>query len=269
MNRFWAFLFLLVPVLGIASYLMAAFGIWPLEGLWLPDNYSDAGRTIDHLWNVIHIIGAVILLLTGLVLAIAIGRFGSSKRKSATYFSHNTQLEIVWSIIPGAILVFIALYQMKSWEENKLARPTKQVGSKNEAVAPLVRVIGRRFAWEFHHAGEDGRLDTLDDVIVENELVIPAHEDVVLELESRDVIHSFFVPNLRLKQDIVPGLKQLIWFNADRETTTTIICAELCGWGHYTMQASMKLVSRSDYEQWLKNASNANLTTNHQQDLPE
>lgn len=251
MNRFWSLLFLCVPLLGVGTYVLAANQVWPMQGLWLPPNYSQAGETIDFLWVLIHAIGAFILLGTGLALAYSLWRFGNRARAQSACFRHNTTLEIIWTVIPGAILVFIALFQMSSWNENKLNRPTVNVGGEEVPREPLVRVVARRFGWEFYHAGPDGLHETPDDIYVENELVVPCHEDVVLQLESRDVIHSFFVPNLRLKQDIVPGLSQTVWFHATQEADTSIVCAELCGWGHYSMQARLRLVTRQEYEAWL------------------
>jgi cytochrome c oxidase subunit 2 len=250
-NRFWAILFLLVPLLGVASYGLAAFQIWPMQGLWLPDNYSRAGETIDFLWTVIHVIGGFILLGTGLVLAYSIWTFGSARRQQARYFCHNTRLEIIWSIIPCGILIFIAVFQMQSWEDNKLNQPMVMVDGVSIPQTPLARVVARRFGWEVYYPGPDGRLETADDIYVENELIVPANENVVLQLESRDVIHSFFVPNLRLKQDILPGRQHLVWFRATQTAETEIVCAELCGWGHYTMQAKLKIVSREAYDAWM------------------
>ncbi len=250
MNRFWSSLFLLVPILGVASFFMAAFNIWPLQGLWLPDNYSETGRTIDHLWTLLHTICAVIFLVTGIVLAWALWRAGTGLNK-ATYFTHNTRLEIIWSIIPGGILVFIAIYQMQSWNENKLLHPKELVNGVSVSRPPLVRVVARRFSWEFHYPGSDEKLETIDDLYFENEMVLPYGEDVVLQLESRDVIHSFFVPKLRVKQDIIPGHAQMIWFQATQEAEVALVCAELCGWGHYAMQGRIKFVSRAEFDSWL------------------
>ena len=90
------------------------------------------------------------------------------------------------------------------------------------------------------------------DRYIENLLVVPVGEDIVLQLESRDVIHSFFVAELRLKQDIVPGKTQFAWFNPIRPCEVDILCTELCGWGHYKMKARLKVVPRNEFDTWLK-----------------
>ncbi len=91
----------------------------------------------------------------------------------------------------------------------------------------------------------------MDDILTVNELHVPVDEDIVLSIKSEDVLHSFFLPNLRVKQDVVPGLKQHTWFRADREGVYDIVCAELCGWGHYKMRGRLIVESHDKYEEWL------------------
>ena len=250
MHRFWSALFLLVPILAIGTYLMAASGIAPFEGAWMPESYSDAGDTIDHLFNGLHILSAVILVGTMLAIGWIVWRF-DEKREAAAHFHHNTKLELTWTLIPAFILVFIAFYQMNSWADNKMNRPMITVDGVEIVKPPLCLVKAKQFGWEFHYAGKDNQVETQDDVYIENELVVPAGEDVVLQLESADVIHSFFVAELRLKQDIVPMMVQYAWFNANREGEMEIACTELCGWGHYKMKAKMKIVSKAEFDRWL------------------
>jgi cytochrome c oxidase subunit II len=248
MNRFWAILFALVPILGVASFLAAANGWWPLENSWLPENNSEQGRTIDHLYDLIHWVAAVILVLTGVLIAWAMW-FGTS-RKSSQHIHSHTGLEMLWSIIPGLILVFLSLYQFQSWTDNKIQRPTISSGTDGVPAPSVARVHARQFGWDIEYPGPDGILDTVDDVRIPNELVVPADQTVVLQLQSRDVIHSFFVPQLRLKQDIVPGMKQFVWFRPLHTEQYEIVCAELCGWGHYKMKGVLRIVSAEEYRNW-------------------
>lgn len=255
MGRFWSILFFCVPFLAITAFLMAMWGVSPLQSAWLPRSFSESGDTIDQLFNGIHLLSAFILLGTGLAIAYALWKFDHRRNDKALYIHHNTKLEIIWSVVPAIILLFLAFFQMKSWTENKMVRPTTMVNGQSAPVPPMVMVKAKRFGWEFYYAGEDGLVETQDDIYIENLLVLPANEDIVLQLESRDVIHSFFVPALRLKQDIVPGMTQFSWFNAREEGELDIICTELCGWGHYKMIADMKIVSRSEFDQWLAEQS--------------
>lgn len=251
MNRFWSILFLLVPVLGIGTCFMAAYGIWPLENCWYPANYSSQGETIDFLNDWIHVLCAVILAGTGLTLAWSIWSFSANRSGNANYIHHHRGLEITWTLIPGAILIFLAFYQYQAWEDNRLQRPQITVLGEQVDKPPLVKIYAKRFGWEMHYAGPDQKIETNDDVYLENLLVVPSGEDVVLQLESYDVIHSFFVPKLRLKHDIIPGMKQFTWFRAKQESEMTIYCAELCGWGHSMMEAEMRVVSRQDFDKWM------------------
>ena len=82
-------------------------------------------------------------------------------------------------------------------------------------------------------------------------------EEVVIAIKSEDVLHSFFLPNVRLKQDVVPGMKQFVWFKPVKEGTYDIVCAELCGWGHYKMKGRMTVESRADFDRWIEQLTEA------------
>ncbi len=263
MSKLWSILFFLVPILGVATFVMMEWGIAPLEHCRLPISLSDAGDGIDHLWNGIHLLAMLILLGTGLILGALLWRFDHRRHGNtkASFIHHNTKLEIIWSVIPGFILVFLAFYQMNSWAENKMDRPTILVDGKSIPRMPLVMVKAKQFGWEFYYAGADGKLETEDDLYIENLLVVPAGEDVVLQLESRDVIHSFCVPELRLKQDVVPGMTQFSWFHAREASEMEILCTELCGWGHYKMKAALKIVTRAEFDAWLADLEAQSLPT--------
>ena len=253
MSRFWSILFFLVPVLGVVTFLMAMWEVTPFGSAWLPKSLSESGDTIDQLFNGIHFLSAFILLGTGLTIAWALWRYDDkhSDGRKALYIHHNTKLEIIWTIIPALILIFLAFFQMKSWTENKMVRPVMTVNGETVERPPMVMVKAKRFGWEFYYAGADGIVETQDDVYIENLLYLPSGEDIVLQLESRDVIHSFYVPELRLKQDIVPGMTQFVWFNSKENADIEIICTELCGWGHYKMKADLRFVSRPEFDTWL------------------
>lgn len=250
MNRFWSLLFFCVPVGGLGVYVWAARGRAPLATAWLPENVSYQGQTIDFLFYLIHYLAAAILLGTGLVLAVAMWRFRDRPGASARFIHSKPGLEVVWTIIPAAILVWLALYQMNAWADNKLRRPQIEQNGELRNRPPLARIVAKQFGWEVYYPGRDGVFDTPDDLYVENELYVPVDEDVVLELQSRDVIHDFFVPQMRLKQDIVPGSTQYLWFRVlpfALNRRLDFVCAELCGWGHYKMNGWLYVVSAEDF----------------------
>ena len=252
MNRFWALLFALVPILGVWSFAAAIFGWWPLENGWLPENTSEQGKTIDHLYDLIHWVAAVIFVLTGALITWAMWS-GSYRDIRSDYVHSHTGFELVWSIIPGFILVFLSIYQFQSWTDNKIDRPMVSAGTvdgESVPAPPIARVHARQFGWDIVYPGPDGLLDTADDLTIPNELVVPVDQTIVLQLKSRDVIHSFFVRELRLKQDIVPGMTQYAWFYPNEVRKYEIICTELCGWGHYKMKGVLRIVSAEEYAAW-------------------
>jgi cytochrome c oxidase subunit 2 len=115
-----------------------------------------------------------------------------------------------------------------------------------------VRVTAKQFNWEILYPGPDGTFDTADDVQMDNELYVPVNRVVQVFLASKDVIHSFFLPNLRLKQDVVPGRTIQAWFEATKPGVYEIPCAELCGFGHSGMLGYLTVYSAEDYEKWVK-----------------
>src|SRR5205085_1750534 len=108
-----------------------------------------------------------------------------------------------------------------------------------------------QFEWRLRYPGEDGIIGTKDDVLDVNELHVPLGEETLVALKSMDVLHSFFLPNMRVKQDAVPGMKIPVWFRPVREGEYDIPCAELCGWGHYKMKGRLTVESRQQYEKYL------------------
>ncbi len=141
-----------------------------------------------------------------------------------THGSHT--LEIVWTIIPAATLLFIAIYQFNSWAQTKMRNPiygpdgvqgVNEVTGINDDMAPTVEVTARRWEWRIRYPGKDGILGTPDDLFTVNDLHVPANKDTVVLLKSNDILHSFFLPNMRVKQDAVPGMQIPVWFKPIKE----------------------------------------------------
>ena len=103
------------------------------------------------------------------------------------------------------------------------------------------------------YPGKDGKLGTPDDIYHVNDLHVPVGEEILVSLKSQDVLHDFFLPNLRIKQDAVPGMAIPVWFKATEKGIFDLVCAELCGWGHYKMKGRLTVELRMDYDQWLEN----------------
>ena len=238
----------------------AAFAGDPL-GL-MPESASLEADRIDGLTY-------MILWVTGLtfvgVQAALIAFLWMYRRKPGVRAKHthgNHTVELVWTVTPAAILVFLAVYQMGLWKDLKTSKP----GDNEGAVA--FQIFAKQFEWNFRYPGPDGKYGTKDDLLSTKTLVVPVNHPANAELRAMDVIHSFFLPNLRFKQDAVPGLQGHIWFkpnklSVERRPLTAhdgrqvkldffdIVCAELCGNQHTTMAAKLFVVTDAEYAKWL------------------
>lgn len=260
MGRFWSLLFLMVPILGTAAFVFAVAGLGPFYGHWLPENINEHGLIIDQLFNFIMYLTGAIFIGTGIALFIFLWKYDAAVNTQRVKYTHGSHvLEVVWSIIPAATLLFIAIFQMNAWANAKMRRPLLSKGPDNKAgtaddvVQPaLCEVTGRQFEWRIRYAGPDQKIGTPDDLYTVNDLHIPVDEEVVVAIKSQDVLHSFFLPNLRIKQDVVPGMKQFVWFKANKQGVYDIVCAELCGWGHYKMRGRVTIEPRAKFDLWLK-----------------
>lgn len=242
-KNFWAWLFLAVPICGVATFLWA-----PQVNIYFPKDVSEHGRTIDNLFMFILWLTGAVFIVTELVLAYFVWKYDENTTKQPVKYSHGSHaLEIVWTILPAATLLFIAIYQMEAWASTKMDPPDIQ---------PMVEVTGRQFNWDFRYPGPDNELYTEDDVVrTDGKLYLPVNEDVLLKITSADVLHSFFLPNLRMKQDVIPGMEQSMWFKAKETGGYDIVCAELCGWGHYKMKGRVFFLPRDQYELKLEEMS--------------
>lgn len=236
-------------VVGVVAF----FALSPAHGWWLPPGASTVARPIDALFDGILVVIAAGFVVVMALLGWAVWR-GARPRSARARTTHgHLGLELAWSGVIGAVLVAIALAQLPTWAALRDPAAMPPGGA-------TATVVAHQWAWRFEHAGDDGRLDTLDDVETAAELVVPAGEPVLLTLRSRDVIHSFFVPELRIKQDVVPGRSIPLWFTIQRPGTFELVCAELCGFGHYAMAGRVRALARPEYDAWTAQQARARLT---------
>ena len=173
---------------------------------------------------------------------------GSKVDDERAWFSHGSHnLEVIWTIVPAGILLFIALYQMDVWAEFRVVSNFPQEARK----APVAEVMARQFEWRIRYP-EPGRILQIQaqptDMYAVNELIVPAAKPVMIYLKTQDVQHSFFLPELRVKQDAVPGQIIPVWFEASKPGEYDLVCAELCGWGHYKMGARVIALPEEEFE---------------------
>ena len=258
----FALLLLLVPVLGVWTFVKA--DDW---GLWFPENVSTYGGAIDALFYLILWMVAVTFIGTEVLLAWFVFRYSAPRDDKAVYTHGSHKLEMIWTAVPALLLVIIAFAQMGTWSEIKLSFPEPdQPGRENQRYtkdSPLMEVWASQFDWRARYQDESGGLDSPDCVESAFDIYVPADEPIVFNLRSRDVLHSFFVPNFRLKQDAVPGSSIPVWFQVDSSeldqdadgnpiaTSYDLICAELCGWGHYKMAGRVHVLPKDDFDAWL------------------
>lgn len=214
---------------------------------WFPENVSTFGGDVDAVFSLIYYIVGFWFLLTEAVLLYFLIRYRRRAGRAATYSRGDRGSEMAWVLIPAAIVLVLDLgidvTGASVWARIKEQQPEGGV---------QVAVTGKQFNWNFTYPGPDGKLETADDVTIENELHVPVGQNVQLTLRATDVIHSFFIPNVRLKQDVLPGRTIKAWFNVTKPGHYEIACAELCGFGHYNMRGFLIVHEADDYQQWLK-----------------
>jgi cytochrome c oxidase subunit 2 len=255
----------LVVMTVITVYIFTA-KVW-----WFPPAITDLGHEIDSQFMRTLLITGIVFVAAQFGLAIAIYRFRDHGQK-ATYFEGNNTMEIVWTLATVVLFVGLGLYARNAWAQVHF------IGASPGAIQ--IEVTAQQFAWNFRYAGPDGKfgrtkpelvsastgnpvgLDSTDpaakDDIVSPVAAVPAGHEVELILRSQDVTHSFYVRELRLKQDAVPGMEIHIHFTANLPGDYELACAELCGLGHYRMHSMVTVMSEADYEKWLKDQEAAN-----------
>lgn len=244
MGKFWSILFLCVTFFGVGTFMFGA-----ATGVWLPENVgSETAYSIDHLFKFILVLTGIVFIGTEVTLFYFLWRYDGKTNQQPAKFSHGSHtLEICWTIVPAATLLFIAIYQLNTWAAAKMRTPM----ANGYDMAPTVEVTGRQFEWRLRYPGDDGILGTKDDLFDVNDLHVPVGEEVLVSLKSMDVLHGFYLPNLRVKQDAVPGMKIPVWFRPMKEGEYDIPCSQLCGWGHYKMTGRLVVESRAAYEKYL------------------
>jgi cytochrome c oxidase subunit 2 len=179
---------------------------------------------------------------------------GTKQRGIFTHGSHT--LEVVWSIVPAGILLFIALYQLDVWARYRV----KSLFDQEALAHPVAEVTARQFEWRIRYPAPGKTLQATpqpSDLYTVNNLHVPSGRPVVIRLRSEDVLHAFYLPHLRVKQDAVPGLIIPVWFQCDKVGRHELVCAELCGWGHYKMRGQLTAERDEDFQKYLGELSNS------------
>lgn len=212
---------------------------------------SPLGVDIDNLFYLILIITGVTFVGTQIAIGYVLLRGARDKGKKAVFTHGSHSLEVIWTIVPAGILLFISLYQLDVWAEYRV----KSNFPESAVKAPVAEVTARQFEWRIRYPAPGKTLQLHpqpDDLYTVNDLHVPTNRPVMIQLRSQDVQHSFFLPQLRVKQDAVPGQVIPIWFEVTKAGHYQLTCAELCGWGHYKMKARVVAEPESKYKEYLR-----------------
>jgi cytochrome c oxidase subunit II len=261
MGKVFAVVLILITLVSMAFFVLHTW--------WLPPNISTTGRAVDRQLEET-LIGTGVLFLAGQFLlgALAWGASDKNRAKKSKPFPGGAAPLVTAAIVLVGIEVFtLTFVGSKAWGAIYLAPP--------DPGALRIDVQAEQFAFYFRYAGPDGKFgavhaDKIDDGsgnyfgldpandeaarddIVTASLVVPINQPVALTLHSKDVGHSFYVRELRMQQDFVPGLDIPLHFTATQTGKFEIVCTQLCGLGHYNMKAYLEVMNEADYKQWLK-----------------
>jgi cytochrome c oxidase subunit 2 len=280
-QKWWSIFF---GVVLLGTFLLSVASVF-VNGWWLPPNVASFGGDIDFLFYVILGFTTFFFVLTEVILVWAMYRYSYRPNHKADFVEGNHRLELLWTIVPAGILLFIAFAQVSAWERIKYQ-------TRMPEAQEVLQVTARQWDWTMRYPSTLDRLSTSreappalrqqkqadarrwsevpesDDVYLPDELHCWKDANVKIFLKTQDVLHSLFLPNLRLKQDAVPGKTIPMWFKAtdsnthrdektgkwvlDKNKEWEITCAELCGGGHYRMRGMLFVhANEADFRKWL------------------
>ena len=237
---------------------------------WMPQSITAVGDQIDASFMYTLVGTGVIFLLAQFALGYTVWQFGRKADGHASASHGNNKLEILWTTAATVIFVGLTFFSYSVWAETRFIEQKSMEPSEGRLI---VEVTGQQFVWNMRYAGEDGVFGPTDinlisdadgnpvgversapggaDDIMVPEMRVPVGREVEVVLKSKDVLHNFFVPELRIKLDTVPGLVGKLRFKPTKEGRFEIVCSELCGLGHYKMRSFLHVVSQQDYDDWM------------------
>ena len=253
-------------VLGLVIWLitLGSVGMFVSKHWWFPESITEHGGAVDRQFMITIVVVGIAFAAAQIGLGWVVWKYrDSSAATRATYSHGNNRLEVVWTVVTAVIFISLAIMGQRVWAALHLhAAPP---GSYT------VEVVAQQFSWNFHYHGKDnvfGRTDpkliddsalnyvglddtdpnAKDDAVVST-LVVPVNRPIELILKSKDVTHSFFVPQLRFKQDLVPGMAIPVHFTVNKTGKYELACAELCGMNHYKMKSYMLVLPEDEFNE--------------------
>jgi cytochrome c oxidase subunit 2 len=236
-----------------------------LNYLGLPVQASTHAADIDHMMVMVHWLMLVLFVGWGLFFLFALFRFRRGANPKASYTGAKGKIAKSTEIAVAVVeIILLVGYAIPAW-----ATRVKQYPPESEAL--VVRVIGQQFAWNVHYHGPDGKFgrtdpklvsadnpigldrtdaNAKDDIVSINQFNMPVDRPVLVHLSTMDVIHSFGLYEMRVKQDAIPGMDTPVWFIPNRIGEYEITCSQLCGLGHFRMRGFITVQSQADFTKW-------------------
>ena len=269
--------------------ILMIYMIFRYNQFMLPVSASEHGVEIDKLMNINWAVLFAVFFLTQILLFSFAFKYRYNKNRRSYYFHDNNKLEAIWTIIPTIVLAALITTGLLEW--NKITDPDKHKDGM------MIQVYGKQFDWTVRYAGADNKLavsdfrkitDTnplgvdstdkagLDDMIVTSEMVLPVGVNIEMAINSRDVIHSVYLPHFRTQMNAVPGMTTRFHFKL---TTTTarmreitgnpafdyvLLCNKVCGVAHYNMKMKVVVVEPKEFKDWLKKEKKVFATAGNQ-----
>lgn len=250
--------------LAVLIWLITLLSVWLFVGgkWWFPPAISEHGPAYDRQFLITIIVVGVAFVAAQVGLGLMLWQYGSNTNRGQAIYTHgNNRLEVIWTVITAAIFIGLAVAGQSVWASLHF-RPAP-------ADAFKVHVVAQQFQWNFHYPGKDGVFGRTDPALVRDSelnfvgldekdpngkddtvvsvLAVPVNRATELTLRAKDVTHSFWVPELRFKQDLVPGMEIKVHFTPVKTGRFELACAELCGQLHYKMKSYLLVLPQDEH----------------------
>lgn len=225
----------------------------PTTGWRMPFDASLYGWKINDLIDVTLILVTILFVIMVIWMAIAMIKHG---RNNQAHYSHGEESGWLRAKLLIASLIFLGvdgnLFINSTRDLHDTFWNFKAVDADPKTVK--IEVNAHQWAWEARYAGLDGKFNTADDIVTTNDIRVPVDRPVYLQMAASDVLHSFYLPNFRIKQDVVPGNVTFTWFHPKNTGLYEIACAQHCGVHHYKMRGELRVMPQEDFDRWSNEA---------------
>jgi cytochrome c oxidase subunit 2 len=244
-----------VSALAAAAASLAPAGagaeVMPERGMGLPRDVSYDGHRIDWLIDVTNVFVVILFVVMCVWMVWASVKHGRDHK--AEYDHGSSKHAVTVAMTLSAVIFFVVdgnLWFNSTIDVNTAFWNFAEAEKHPDAIR--IEVNAHQWAWDARYAGPDGKFNTADDIVTLNDIRVPVGVPVLFQLASTDVIHSFYLPNLRVKQDAMPGMINRLWFTAKETGEFDIACAQHCGTHHYKMKARLTILDKPEFDRWAR-----------------